>query len=229
MIHRVSDNLQRIRGSIESVILQHSLTQPVTLVAVSKLQPSEAIQAAYDAGQRDFGENYVDELLTKARSLPRDINWHMIGHVQSNKLSKLLSVENLSVIHTVDSLSLALKINKKLQEIQKNLDFFLQINTSDENSKSGIRVFNFFEVLEEILKNCSNLKFKGFMTIGEKGSVEDFEILRKCRKETAEKIGVDEEMVWLSMGMSGDFEQALQYGSNFVRIGSSIFGERPGK
>lgn len=227
MIHRVSENLRQIRLSIDSIIQQKSLTQPITLIAVSKLQSNDLIQAAYEAGHRDFGENYIDELLTKSQSLPRDIRWHMIGHIQSNKVNKLLSIENLSAVHTVDSLALALKLNKRLQELNRNLEFFMQINTSGESSKSGISPTSLQEILLEVLHKCQNLKFKGLMTIGEKGNFEDFEVLLTCRRELCQRLAVSEASIELSMGMSGDYLEALAQGSNFIRIGTSIFGSRP--
>lgn len=226
MFSKIGENLGRIKNSLETLKQTHNLTQSYTLIAVSKIHPVESIQQAYEAGHRDFGENYVDELLLKAQNLPLDIKWHMIGHVQSNKINKLLSIPNLSSIHTIDSTSLANKIQAKLIETNRELDVFLQINTSGEASKSGIKPEKSREMFVHITENCKNLKLRGLMTIGERGNSEDFVILNQCRQEISENLGLNLNRIELSMGMSGDYEEALLHGSNYIRIGTSIFGVR---
>jgi len=211
---------------LEALKNSRNLTQNITLIAVSKLQPVESIQEAYNCGHRDFGENYVDELVQKSQVLPQDIKWHMIGHVQSNKINKLLTIPNLYCIHTIDSINLANKLQLKLYQISRDLEYFLQINTSGEATKAGVRPENSKDLLHHISLNCTNLKFKGLMTIGERGNSEDFLILNQVRLELSSHFSLPTHSIELSMGMSGDYEEALIHNSNYIRIGTSIFGER---
>ena len=223
---RITENLNKINSHIESLKQSFGIPYSIQLLAVSKLQPVEKILEAYNAGHKDFAENYVDELVEKASLLPLDIKWHMIGHIQSNKCKKLLSIQNLESIHSVDSLSLATKINKILENKgPKNI--FLQVNTSGENSKSGINPADVVEFANFIKEKCNNLRLAGFMTIGEAGNSNDFVVLKEARKRFTDSIGANELDFGLSMGMSGDFEEAIIQGSTCIRVGSSIFGERP--
>lgn len=226
MIGRISENLSRINGNIEALRLSLNISHPVHLIAVSKLQASELIMEAYNCGHRDFGENYVDELCTKALSLPEDIQWHMIGHLQSNKCKKLLKIKNLAAIHTIDSASLASTINNILQKDSMSLNAFIQVNTSAETTKAGVSVSEAIELGRFIMQQCKNLKLKGFMMIGEPGNVEDFVRLRETREMFEKSIGGEDGGFELSMGMSGDYEEAVRNGSNYVRVGTGVFGER---
>lgn len=226
MFSKVGENLTRIKNTLETLKQTHNLLQPVTLIAVSKFHSAESILAAYETGHRDFGENYIDELVLKSQSLPLDIKWHMIGHVQSNKLNKLLSIPNLSSIHTIDTATLANKIQAKLTEKHRELDVFLQINTSGEASKSGISPAKLREMFVHITENCKSLKLKGLMTIGERGNSDDFVILNQCRQDLINHLSSSPPSIELSMGMSGDYQEALLHGSNYIRIGTSIFGVR---
>ena len=226
MISKIAENLNRINSNIELLKRTLNLSHSITLLAVSKVQPIELILEAYNCGHRDFAENYVDELLEKSSQLPPDINWHMIGHVQSNKCKKLLSIPNLLSVHTVDSISLATRMNSVLKNLDKTLLVFIQVNTSGESSKSGVIPEDAFSLVEHIKNNCPFLNISGFMTIGELGNTEDFKLLSHIRKKIAEQMGIEEFDYKLSMGMSSDYEQAISYGSNYVRVGTSIFGER---
>jgi pyridoxal phosphate enzyme (YggS family) len=226
VIGRIGENLNRILSRIETIKELSSLSHEVRLLAVSKLQSPDLILEAYNSGHRDFAENYIDELVSKAETLPKDIRWHMIGHIQSNKLKKILSVENLVSIHSLDSKSLAQKLNGFLAQANKVMNVFIQVNTSGENTKSGINPEDLVEFGRHVIDNLQFLKLAGLMTIGEKGSSEDFVILSSCRKALADSLGVPEDTFELSMGMSADYEAAIQHGSNYVRVGTSIFGER---
>ena len=202
----------------------------VRLVAVSKTKPVTYIKALYDVGHRHFGENYFQELVEKAAVLPEDIQWHFIGHLQSQKAKHISQkIPNLYLLETVDSIKLADKLNKARTEVdgQPPLQICVQINTSGEESKSGI-LFNgdVATVIEHIRDNCSLLKIIGLMTIGESGNSECFQRLVECRATVASILGVDCEALELSMGMSGDFEEAIMAGSTSVRVGSTIFGAR---
>ncbi|KAH7618533.1 hypothetical protein Ndes2526B_g05431 [Nannochloris sp. 'desiccata'] len=206
--------------------------RPTRLVAVSKTKPASALQEAYDAGQRDFGENYVQELLEKAPILPSDIRWHFIGHLQSNKAKALIEgVPSLAMVETVDSEKLASKLNAAVEGAGRSrLPVFVQVNTSGEESKYGVEPgASCVALARYIATNCPNLQLAGLMTIGMPDYTsrpENFRCLGRCRKDVAEAVGVSENDLELSMGMSGDFEAAIEMGSTNVRVGSTIFGAR---
>jgi pyridoxal phosphate enzyme (YggS family) len=208
------------------------------LVAVSKTKSVEAIMAAYGCGQRCFGENYVQEIEAKAPLLPPDIEWHFIGHLQSNKASSLLeAVPNLAVLHTVDSAKLASKVNQAVEKVldarrqRRPLDVFIQVNTSGEESKSGVAPGPDVATLAKFIAgaDCPNLRLAGLMTIGMPDYTsrkEDFVCLAQERQRVSEATGIAAGELELSMGMSGDYEQAIVMGSTVVRVGSKIFGAR---
>lgn len=209
------------------------------LVAVSKTKPAEMVIEAYGHGQRTFGENYVQELLEKASnptllsSCP-EIKWHFIGHLQKQNVNKLMAVPNLSVLETIDSVKLADKVNSSWQKkgSPERLKVMVQINTSGEDSKHGLLPSETVAVVEHIKASCPNLEFVGLMTIGSfghdlsQGPNPDFQRLLSLRQELCEKLGLPVEQVELSMGMSVDFQHAIEVGSTNIRVGSTIFGER---
>lgn len=213
------------------------------LVAVSKTKPVEYIIQAYEEGQRHFGENYVQELEEKANNRDilekcKDIRWHFIGHLQSNKVNKILPLPNLYLIETVDSVKLATQLNKnwpKFGPAGSKLTIMIQVNTSRETEKNGIDPSEVPTVVNHVLNECTNLKLDGLMTIGQfgydlsRGPNPDFLCLRKCREELCNELNLSWKDVGLSMGMSDDFEHAIDLGSTNVRVGSSIFGHRPKK
>ena len=200
----------------------------VQLVAVSKTKSVEDIRACYDAGHRSFGENYVIELTQKAPALPSDIRWHFIGHLQSNKVHKLItSCPNLYMIETIDSEKLATKVNLALEMTGRpdsRLRVLIEVKTSQEESKHGVAPTEVLPLIAFIRDKCPRLIFSGLMTMASpERPGECFSALRGL----ADELGEDgHEVETLSMGMSGDFELAIQHGSTEVRIGSSIFGSR---
>ncbi|KAJ6650661.1 hypothetical protein lerEdw1_005109 [Lerista edwardsae] len=209
------------------------------LVAVSKTKPAEMVIEAYNHGQRSFGENYVQELLEKASdsrilSLCPEIKWHFIGHLQKNNVSKLIAVPNLFMLETVDSVKLADRVNASWQKkgCSEKLKIMVQVNTSGEGSKHGLPPGETVATVAHILQKCTNLDFVGLMTIGSfghdlsKGPNPDFQMLISLRQEVCDKLNLPIEKVELSMGMSTDFQHAIEVGSTNVRIGSTIFGER---
>lgn len=234
----ISQNLQSIRSRIETA--SKGSNKPVRLVAVSKIKPIEDIITAYESGQRHFGENYVQELDEKAHSeiihskCP-DIKWHLIGHLQSNKAKKVALLPNLYAVETVDSVKLANILNKSVNpDCSVKLNILIQVNTSSEEQKSGVMPDKLCETFSQIQKECVNLNILGLMTIGSyEASANpdeenpDFKKLNECRDDLCAKLGLESDSVELSMGMSHDFEQAIQMGSTNVRVGSSIFGARP--
>mmetsp|Transcript_9469 Transcript_9469/g.27036 ORF Transcript_9469/g.27036 Transcript_9469/m.27036 type:complete len:249 (+) Transcript_9469:193-939(+) len=201
------------------------------LVAVSKTKPVEMLKEAYDAGQRVFGENYVQEIVEKAPQLPEDIQWHFIGHLQSNKVKALLeAVPNLTMLETVDTVKLANKLNNQVGSLGRSpLPVMVQVNTSGEESKSGVEPGNVVELARHVHQECPHLRLAGLMTIGMAdytSKPENFECLQWCRQQICEALGLSADDIELSMGMSGDFEAAIEMGSTNVRVGSTIFGAR---
>ena len=214
----VADNLKQIK---------QNLPANVTLIAVSKTKPVELIKEAYDDGQRDFGENYIQELEEKHKQLPADIRWHAIGHLQSNKVKYIAPFVHL--IHAADSLKLLQEINKQALKNNRVIDCLLQIYIAQEETKFGFS----FEECESLfqsteLKQLQNIRVVGFMgmatnTDNETQIRNEFHSL----KNFFSKIGqLNSNISILSMGMSSDYKIAIEEGSTMIRIGSSIFGER---
>jgi pyridoxal phosphate enzyme (YggS family) len=210
---RYREVLDRIRLSCEKVGRNPA---SVHLIAVSKMQSVEKIQELYNLGHRDFGESKVQELLVKVNVLPKDIRWHFIGTLQSNKLRK--AAEVCDVIHSIDSESQL----KEIRKIDSSLNVFVQVNIGDEPQKSGVNKNGLDSMVASVL-NCSQAELLGLMTIGP--AVEDAEAMRPYFAEMRslnERVGGR----WLSMGMSSDFDVAVQEGSTHIRVGSLLFGDR---
>ena len=216
--------------SIESQIkrFQGELPAGVKLLAVSKFHPVEAIVEAYEAGQRAFGESRPQELKQKYEVLPHDIEWHMIGHLQTNKVKYIAPFVHL--IESLDSERLAEEIERQAAKCNRVIDCLLEIHVTAEDSKSG---WDYAELLEFVrrggFKALPHIRLRGVMgmatfTDDEAVVRADFERLVACKAELAEYFG--EEFDTLSMGMSDDYRLAIEYGSTEVRIGSTIFGER---
>lgn len=201
---------------------------------MSKLKPTNLIQAAYDEGHRMFGENYVQEIVDKAPKLPKDIEWHFIGKLQSNKCKTLVKgVPNLHVVETVDTVKLANKLNNACESVSRDkpLRVFVQVNTSGEESKSGCTPKDCVGVVKHVTSSCKNLRFVGLMTIGRYGDTTSdcFKVLCACRDDVLKHVDLPEDTqknFEMSMGMSGDFPLAIECGSTNIRVGSSIFGAR---
>eukprot|EP00053_Salpingoeca_punica_P016706 m.158716 g.158716 ORF g.158716 m.158716 type:complete len:251 (-) comp17028_c1_seq2:1592-2344(-) len=207
------------------------------LIAVSKTKPVEAVLEAHAAGQRVFGENYVQELAEKAvdARIPQDVKWHFIGHLQKNKCNIIAGVPNLACVQTISDAALATKLDNALSKVgrQDPLCVMVQVNTSREENKHGVLPAQVEDVAKHIVSTCPHLKLTGVMTIGEADRVlaegeanPDFLELVACRERLAAALQVPAESLELSMGMSADYEQAISCGSTFVRVGSSIFGAR---
>ena len=216
----ITDNLNRIKKTLSS---------GTKLLAVSKTRPSSDIKLACEAGQQDFGENKVQDLLQKSFELQElDIRWHFIGHLQSNKINQLLKTHGLVSIHSIDSINLLNKLLTK--NPATNIGIFLQVNTSGETEKSGFSAYEELEEAVELVKNSERFHLQGLMTIG-KIRTENFEKdARECFSRLKElKIKLDKSQdlnLELSMGMSQDYEIAQEFGTNWVRIGTDIFGKR---
>ncbi len=214
----IKENLQKIKSS---------LPEHVTLVAVSKTKPVSDLQEAYDAGQRVFGENKIQEMVAKYDELPKDIQWHMIGHLQRNKVKYMAHFVHL--IHGVDSFKTLQEIDKQAKKNDRVINCLLQARIAKEDTKFGLPFNEIEEILaSDELKELKNIKIVGLMgmatfTENQEQLQEEFSSLASFFNEKQEKYP---SLTTLSMGMSGDYELAIENGSNMVRIGSSIFGVR---
>jgi len=223
-------------GTAEVKVAEPAQVAAVRLVAVSKVKPVEDLMEAYDAGQRHFGENYVQEVCEKVPRMPADVQWHFIGHLQGNKVSQLLQgCPSLACLETIDSEKLARAVNKEWLKLDqgRKLRIMIQVNSSGEESKNGVDGKDVAGLSKVIATECEGLQLAGLMTIGAPDysgcRTEDFEKMHRCRRECAEVLGVAVSELELSMGMSSDYETAIKEGSTSVRVGSSIFGARPPK
>lgn len=202
----------------------------VNLVAVSKTKSVEDIKALYDLGQRDFGENYVQELVDKYEALPKDIHWHFIGHLQTNKVKYI--AQFVSLIHGVDSLKLLQEINKQGEKNNRIINCLLQIHIAQEETKFGLNEDELDDIIGSAeLKNLKNIKISGLMSMA--SFTENEETIRnefrylKTLYHSYNKLSIANcQLSILSMGMSADYKIAIEEGSNMVRIGSLIFGKR---
>jgi PLP dependent protein len=213
----------------ENVALCRSQLPPhVELVAVSKTKTLESIREAYSAGERHFGENYVQEIIEKVSSLPNDIQWHFIGHLQTNKINTLLnSVPNLWMIETIDSVRIADAIQSACIRLDRKepIRILVEVATSEESSKTGVPPYKAEELVNHILTQCNKLQFCGLMTVANPSKPTDsFTTLADLRQRLVGSLRGDSFV--LSMGMSSDWEEAVRLGSTEVRIGSAIFGTR---
>ncbi|CAN6683109.1 unnamed protein product [Malus baccata var. baccata] len=220
--------LQRVQQAAEKSARK---AQDIRVVAVSKTKPVSLLRQVYEAGHRCFGENYVQEIVEKAPQLPEDIEWHFIGNLQSNKVKPLLTgVPNLAMVESVDDEKIANRLDHVVGSIgRKPLKVLIQVNTSGEESKFGVEPSGCVELAKHVTLGCPNLEFCGLMTIGMldyTSTPENFKMLANCRTEVCKALGIPEEQCELSMGMSSDFELAIEMGSTNVRIGSTIFGPR---
>jgi pyridoxal phosphate enzyme (YggS family) len=217
----IRENLIKIKATLPS---------HVTLVAVSKTKPVSDLMQAYEAGQRVFGENKIQEMTEKWQQMPKDIQWHMIGHIQSNKVKYMAPY--VSLIHGVDSLKLLEEINKQAQKNNRIIDCLLQLHIAEEETKFGLNEEELSELLQsEIFENLKNIKIVGLMgmatfTENQTQIKKEFNHLKTIFDNNQQPTTHNRHLTILSMGMSGDYQLAIECGSTMVRIGSSIFGGR---
>lgn len=211
--------------------LKQSLSAEVTLVAVSKTKPISDLQEAYDAGQRVFGENKIQEMTEKHEALPKDIEWHMIGHVQTNKVKYMAPYVHL--IHAVDSFKLLKEINKQALKHNRTINCLLQLKIASEESKFGLSAEALKELLfSEKVAQLENIKITGLMGMASFSSnkeqvANEFKLLKTTfdtLKPLCQSSNCDLQII--SMGMSGDYPIAIEHGSTMIRVGSAIFGNR---
>jgi len=219
----IADNIKRLKNETDTIKVQ--------LIAVSKTKPEQEIMEAYDAGQRVFGENMVQELVDKYEHLPKDIEWHLIGHLQSNKVKYIAPF--ISMIQSVDSQKLLQEIDKYAQKHNRIIDCLLQIYIADEETKYGLDFDETIELLRsEEFTTLKNIRIRGLMGIAtntenEKQIKEEFYELKTFFDGVKQSFFRKEASFnTLSMGMSSDYKIAIEQGSNMVRLGSTIFGQR---
>lgn len=225
----LTENYRDVNEKVKASCVRASRKpEDVTLIAVSKTKPAEDIATLYDYGVRDFGENKVQELTEKYELLPKDIRWHLIGHLQTNKVKYI--VDKVYLIHSVDSVKLAEQIEKEAEKKGVTVNILIQVNVANEDTKFGLDTEETMKNIEAIAK-LPHIRIKGLMTIAP--FVENGEENRKYFNEL-KQLSVDIQkknidnvcMDMLSMGMSGDFETAIEEGATLVRVGTSIFGAR---
>lgn len=225
----IKENITQIQNKISETCLNCGRSQEdVTLIAVSKTKPVKAIREAISAGMCDFGENKVQELCDKIEVISEDVRWHLIGHLQTNKVKYIIGKTFL--IHSVDSVRLARKIQDEAAKKQTDVDILIQVNVAEEETKFGFAVEELPEAVEEIAK-FPNVHIKGLMTIApfsESGEQNRpfFRKLRQLSVDISDKNIDNVNMSVLSMGMSHDFTTAIEEGATYVRVGTNIFGER---
>ena len=225
----IRDNLHKVRANIRRACKNCGReSAEVKLVAVSKTKPISALEQAYACGCRDFGENKVQELVDKYEAMPKDIRWHMIGHLQRNKVKYI--VDKVFLIHSVDSLRLAQEIEKEAARKEITVNILVEVNVAGEESKFGTTSEEACSLVEEIAK-LPHVRVKGLMTIAPYVEAAEenrpyFEKLKQIYVDIIHKNIDNVFMEELSMGMTGDYEVAITEGATYVRVGTGIFGER---
>ena len=221
----LKENLEEVEEKIAKACERAGRArEEVTLIAVSKTKPVEMLQEIYDEGIRDFGENKVQELTEKYEVMPKDMKWHMIGHLQTNKVKYI--IDSVSVIQSVDSAKIAAEVDRQAQRLGKIQDILIEVNIGDEASKGGVGRSFLRELLYEAAE-MKNIKVCGLMAIPPAENAEKFlcdmqQLYIDISSENIDNINMD----ILSMGMSNDYIKAIQYGSNLIRIGRGLFGPR---
>lgn len=225
----VAENLEQVRRRVAAAAERAGRNaDEITLISVSKTKPVELLMEAYEAGSRDFGENKVQEMTQKIEEMPKDIHWHMIGHLQRNKVKYLIGKTEL--IHSVDSLRLAEEISRLSVRENVTSDILIEVNVAEEESKFGITTDDTVELVKEVAK-LPGIHICGLMTIAPyvENAEENRNIFRQLRElsvDIASKNIDNVTMHFLSMGMTGDFEVAIEEGATHVRVGTGIFGAR---
>lgn len=225
----IKENLEEVREKIRQACQRSGRTEEdVTLISVSKTKPVEMLREAYEAGSRDFGENRVQEIMEKYGQMPEDVRWHMIGHLQKNKVRQV--IDKAVLIHSVDTVELAEQIEKDAAKRDLTVDILLEVNVAEEESKFGFRTEEVEAAVMKI-KEFPHVHIKGLMTIAPfvSNSEDNREVFKKLyqlyvdiRSKNIDNVN----MSVLSMGMTGDYEVAVEEGATMIRVGTGIFGAR---
>lgn len=225
----LAENLKQVRTNIEEACQKADRKETeVTLIAVSKTKPAELLTEVYEQGCRHFGENKVQELVDKYEVMPKDIKWHMIGHLQRNKVKYI--VDKVFLIHSVDSLKLAQEISKEAVKKNVTVSILIEVNVAEEESKFGVKMQDTEELIRSIAP-LPGIQIKGLMTIAPYVEVSEenrqyFAMLKQLSVDINSKNIDNVSMSVLSMGMTGDYMVAIEEGATYVRVGTGIFGER---
>ena len=225
----IKTNIEKIKRRMEEITVGAGRERgEVLLVAVTKTRSADEINEAVDAGITDIGENKVQEIMDKYDQV-KPVRWHMIGHLQTNKVKYI--IDKVSLIHSVDSIKLALEIDKRAAQSGIVMDILIQVNAAKEESKFGITSEEAEQLIKDILENCKNIRIRGFMCIAPyEDNLENVKVYFRDVKELYVRYSAMEHprlnFKYLSMGMSHDYEAAIMEGSNLIRIGTAIFGER---
>lgn len=225
----IKENLEEVREKIRQACQRSGRREKeVTLISVSKTKPVEMLEEAYEAGSRDFGENRVQEIMEKYGQMPEDVRWHMIGHLQKNKVRQV--IDKAVLIHSVDTVELAEQIEKDAAKRDLTVDILLEVNVAEEESKFGFRTEEVEAAVMKI-KDLPHVHIKGLMTIAPfvSNSEDNREVFKKLyqlyvdiRSKNIDNVN----MSVLSMGMTGDYEVAIEEGATMIRVGTGIFGAR---
>ena len=225
----IKENIKQVEKNIENACQKAARdAAEVTLIAVSKTKPVSMLEEAYECGCRHFGENKVQELVEKYEVMPKDIKWHMIGHLQRNKVKYI--VDKVYLIHSVDSLRLAEEISKEAEKKNVNVNILVEVNVAEEESKFGTTSEAAIELVQDI-SSLPNISIKGLMTIAPyvENAEENRQYFAKLRQLSVDIMNKNIDNVSigvLSMGMTGDYQVAVEEGATYVRVGTGIFGER---
>lgn len=225
----INENYEKVLNTINDVCKKcNRLTDDVSLIAVSKTKPVSALFEAYEVGARDFGENKVQELVDKYDKLPPDIRWHMIGHLQTNKVKYI--ADKVYMIHSVDSVKLAEEISKQAVKAKRIIPVLIEVNIAGEDSKFGIAKDECIDFIQSV-NQLPGIAVKGLMTVppfveNAEDNRQYFKALKQLSVDIMQKNIDNVCMDFLSMGMSGDYTVAIEEGANIIRVGTSIFGER---
>ncbi len=225
----IAENLDEVRKRIDQACERAGRdSKEVTLIAVSKTKPLAMLEEAYAHGSRDFGENWVQEIQEKVPLLPADIHWHMIGHLQRNKVKYI--IDKVSLIHSVDSVRLAEEIEKQAEKHNVEMDVLIEVNMAEEETKFGLKKDEVIQMVRECAK-LPHVHIKGLMTIAPfvenpEDNRQYFKAIRELSVDISRENIDNVSMGILSMGMTGDFEVAVEEGATLVRVGTGIFGER---
>jgi pyridoxal phosphate enzyme (YggS family) len=228
-MNSIKDNINKILEEMnQGAIKAGRDPKELLLIAVTKTRTTDEINEAIDLGITDIGENKVQEILSKYDDI-KPVRWHMIGHLQTNKVKYI--IDKVSLIHSVDSMKLALEIDKRAKQHNKTMDILIQVNPASEDSKFGLLSNETESMIENVLESCPNIRIKGLMTIAPKTDNpeeirEYFKEMKNLYQKYSQMVHPHIDFKYLSMGMSGDFQVAIEEGANALRIGTSIFGVR---
>ena len=219
-IQKLSNNLKKINNDIEKAKKEKNITKNIKLLAVSKKRNIEDIKIIYDNGHRIFGENYVNELLEKYEKLPKDIEWHLIGHLQTNKVKHLLEKIPNIIIESVDSIKVAEAINKYATQ---QIKVYIEVNIGNTETKTGADIKDIYDIAETIINKCQKLELIGIMSLGNVNNIKEFKQMVDIKDEFCNKYNLNKEKFIASFGTSQDYYNAILSGSDEIRVGHTIF------